>query len=549
MVLTATAISSLLLSLGLATCGWRFFETFKNSSGEASEKSIGRLLMSLFFLSAAYNAVSGISSLLLIESTAATLLWLTVISHILLTALAILSVYTVYYIFCPPTSPRPLLLSIGVLGGAGLFHINNPVQLAPLLIGVNSPNMLIVTGSLLVVSLTAILFIFIQLFRKSADRSTRMFSAAICGLTLATAANTVATTGTHTSNEVTLVISLFSGLTGFVFLLSGTSSRPLRLTITLLVLLLLAWIVLTYSNIFAGAESTPLAKEIWSLSMQIVSFMGLWIAFTRKQQTFRGQKEIKRSILFLSLGLGLQILAHNLYYYYVFILQRETPYPSPIDIGYIGSAGLYLFGSLSIVKSLLGGFKAISKEHRAIGVIVFLAGILVAYPPLMNEPSSSMLHPIRMLLDIGYPLLESAFVALALIVILNTKKIASRPIRGFAFCVFFALLSQYLADFSYTYLLDSGNWPDGRVSDIFYLASYFLMSTAIIKFHNAQRISKFPCSKNDTAKSPFLLPAAFAVPLGKSSSYSRSIVEFSGERQSNALSLGKIIKITARPLR
>ena len=548
MTFASTAISFILIASGLATCGWQFFTALRAGPKADEERSIGRLLTTLFFVAAAYNTAVGIGPLLSLSNPTHAL-WISITSHILLTTLAAFSVYTAYFIFCPPTPPRLLLLSIGVLGGAGLFHINNPVQLAPLLIGGNSPNILIVTGSLLVVSLTAILFIFIQLFRKSADRSTRMLSAAICGLTIATAANTVATIGTHTPNEVTLVISLLSGLTGFVFLLSGTSSRPLRLTITLLVILLLAWIVLTYSNIFTGAESTSLAKEIWSLSMQIVSFMGLWIAFARKQQTFRGQKEIKRSILFLSLGLGLQILAHNLYYYYVFILQRETPYPSPIDIGYIGSAGLYLFGSFSIVKSLLGGFKVISKIHRAIGIIVFLAGILVAYPPLMNEPSSTMLHPTRILLDIGYPLLESAFVALALIVILNTKKIASRQIRGFVFCTFFALLSQYLADFSYTYLLDSGSWPDGRINDIFYLASYFLMSTAIIKFHNTQRISRLPCSKNDTANSPFLLPAASAVPFGKSGSYSGIISELSGKKRSNTLSLEKIIKITARPLK
>lgn len=48
--------------------------------------------------------------------------------------------------------------------------------------------------------------------------------------------------------------------------------------------------------------------------------------------------------------------------------------------------------------------------------------------------------------------------------------------------VIFALVVQYISDFTFVYQSNRGTWLAGRINDLSYLTAYFLMTTAMIRF-------------------------------------------------------------------
>ncbi len=500
---TATAISSLLLSLGLATCGWRFFEAFKKGVSNATEGSIGKLLTSLFFLAAAYNGILGAGSLILMSNPASAI-WVMLASHVVLTLLALLSVHTVYYIFWPETSPKTLLGTISLMGGVGLFHINTPLQLTTLLIQSGGPSLFIITGSLLGVSLAAILYLFTQLYRRTEARTIKVLSAAVCGLIIASTLNVaIQAIGPYwnLSAHSIGVLEIMLGLVGLGFLLSTIATATVRITTTIFIVLIFSWIAVQFGFNFGNEERLNNINELWSLATQAVAFIAIWIGF-RAAKKFGGfSTSTGKAIYFFAIGITLQIVAHNIYYIYVFLLHQETPYPSPVDIGYIGSIIFYLIGTLFVDPTFLKNFSLKKVKYKLIFLFAFFALFAISCSMLRTGYVFNINEPIKTILDFSYPLIESLFLSTVLIIYLNKKAEYSTE-RKVLPLVFAALLFQYLADTFYTYLLDNGLWPDGTISDLFYLSSYFLMALVLLRLSSRSSIQATANSQGERFEIP-----------------------------------------------
>jgi hypothetical protein len=508
MTLTAAAISFILLASGLATCGWRFLVSSRGHVAGASEGGIGRLLTSLFFLSAAYNGVLGLGSLLVAKNPAA-LVSVLVSAHVILTALAVLSVYTAYYIFWPQTSPRTLLGTIGVMGGVGLFHINTPLQLAPLLAANVSPNLMIITGSLLGVSAAAILFVFVQLFRQAESRATKILSAAVCGLTLASVAHmTTQLMAPYWNLDATgfNILEIALGLAGIGFLISMISTPGLRGAFIIFMVLAGSRLVLYFNSY----QETGLynAREIWSFAFQAIAVWGVYWGFkwARKQGGFK--TPLGSAINLLTFGLVGQVLGHNLYYMYVFVLQTEVPYPGLPDIGYMASTILYIVAAIQLGRAISVNFNLKKIVKRQWLALVIPSAITVGYYFLTrNNFNLDWANPAKIVADFAYPVVGAFYLLTALYIYFSPQGNVNRAVRNTLLILFGALGMQYLADTLYT-AIGQTSWINGSLADCTYFFAYFLMAVAIIK------ISTAPYHKSEVEKVPVLQPAAVATKPG-----------------------------------
>lgn len=115
MTLTSTAIGFLLLSFGLAFCGARFFRAFQKIGGIRAGSRTGILLSLFFFGFAGVNGMLGLAGLFLIHSSEV-FNNIVLISHLFLSATAILGAYIVAYIFLPSISPWLAMLPVCVSG-------------------------------------------------------------------------------------------------------------------------------------------------------------------------------------------------------------------------------------------------------------------------------------------------------------------------------------------------------------------------------------------------------------------------------------------------
>jgi hypothetical protein len=193
------------------------------------------------------------------------------------------------------------------------------------------------------------------------------------------------------------------------------------------------------------------------------------------------------AIAFLSIGLLLQFLGQILYNYYILILETEIPYPSAGDISYLASVVFYIIGTYKLtnvsgirltLKSSLGKFKA---------AFIPLAVLILSYLFLLKDYEVDLSNKIILFLDFGFPIGQVIYVSIALMALLISKDILAGMMRNPIMFLIFALIFQYIADFSFSYMYSTS--PDsmytGDVLDLLYCISYFLMAVSLISIGDA----------------------------------------------------------------
>lgn len=180
MVITSTAVAFMLLSAGLALCGWRFLYTFKATNTPNTKSKTGFFLGLCFLLSSLQNAVLGLG-LLLFANNSGFLLATEVVSHLALSVLAVVCIYTAYYIFLPHSSPYPAIITTVILSGLGFISAiedpSFPFLTPEKSIDLNmSFSFASITFLLLFISLSVFFYIFFKIFRNTKIREVKILS-------------------------------------------------------------------------------------------------------------------------------------------------------------------------------------------------------------------------------------------------------------------------------------------------------------------------------------------------------------------------------------
>jgi len=169
MVITTTSVAFILLGLGLTFCGWRFLKAFWRSGGLKPENKIG-FFLTLFLFSFAFQTgvILGLGTLFFTQNSEGLSL-VFIIANLFLTFVAMLGIYTAYYIFLPQRSPIPLMIITFLIGVATLIlTVLYPPQPFVVASGgiewdISFPLSLLIFY-LLLISIGANLYIFGQLF-------------------------------------------------------------------------------------------------------------------------------------------------------------------------------------------------------------------------------------------------------------------------------------------------------------------------------------------------------------------------------------------------
>lgn len=189
MVVTTTAIAFISLSLGLTFCGLWFLKAFRKAGGIGGDKKIGFLIASIFLLFGFNNGLIGVGALLFARNAEA-LYFILMASHFFLTLIAILGVYTSYYIFSPRLSPYLTMVLSGILGAIGIITtvITHP---QPYISAQNSIewgysfSLSLLVFYILFISIGSTVYIFGRLFLTAKTRQLKILSLILSVLGLA----------------------------------------------------------------------------------------------------------------------------------------------------------------------------------------------------------------------------------------------------------------------------------------------------------------------------------------------------------------------------
>lgn len=204
---------------------------------------------------------------------------------------------------------------------------------------------------------------------------------------------------------------------------------------------------------------------------------------------------IGKVLLIFSLGLLAQEFGQLIYAYFSFYQQVEVPYPSLGDLGYFGSIPLYIYGTI-----LLGRASGVNISFRNFAakiqaVIIPLILLLISYFIFLKGYEFDWSNPIKIFLDFGYPFGQAIYISIALLVYLLSRNTLGGIMKSKVLFILFALLVQYLSDFTFLYQVSRGTWKVGEINDYMYLVAYFLMTIGLLQFNTVLTQLKYTDKK------------------------------------------------------
>src|SRR3989338_11020317 len=131
---------------------------------------------------------------------------------------------------------------------------------------------------------------------------------------------------------------------------------------------------------------------------------------------------------------------------------------------------------------LSGVFMTLKKFSNKILVVTIHVLLLVfSYILFLQGYEYDWSSPLKIFLDLGYPLGQAFYVSLALLTYTLSRGMLGGIMKNRILFILFAFFAQYLADYNFLFQNSRGTWYNGGYGDYLYLLAYFLMSIGIIQ--------------------------------------------------------------------
>jgi len=261
---------------------------------------------------------------------------------------------------------------------------------------------------------------------------------------------------------------------------SLSSTKKGKIAFAIFLIYTLWWVALQLINL---PEQSPILDHFAASYCLIAILGGVWgLKIAKKWGSYTSI--MGRSILMLSLGLLAQAFGQLVYTVYVMILNIEIPYPSLGDVGYFGSVLFYIYGVYLLAKASGVKFSLKSFENKIQAIVIPLLILGLSYYIFLIEYQFDWTLPLTILLDFGYPLGQSFYISIAILLYLLTRNLLGGLMRNKILFLLVALFAQYAADFNFLFQNSRGTWTYAGYGDYLYFFSYFIMTLALLKLRN-----------------------------------------------------------------
>lgn len=211
----------------------------------------------------------------------------------------------------------------------------------------------------------------------------------------------------------------------------------------------------------------------------LIAFIGALIGLDTSKKWGGMKSVVGRCLIFFSSGLMAQVFGQIVYTVSIDILKVEVPYPSLGDVGFFGSVIFYILGILSLGQAVGVKLEINIFKNKAISILIPLILLITSYAIFLSGYEFDFNKPLAIFLDFGYPLGQSLYISLAIVVYALSRKFLGGVMRKSVLILLLALVLQYFADFSFLYLVSIDRWQPAGITDLFYIVSYLLMALAI----------------------------------------------------------------------
>ncbi len=186
-----------------------------------------------------------------------------------------------------------------------------------------------------------------------------------------------------------------------------------------------------------------------------------------------------KALSLFSIGLLFQFLGQLSYGIYHYVYNVEKPYPSFGEVFYFGSIPLYILAIYLLGKSIGSLYSLKSKLGILLVIIVPILTFSVAYLLFLSEYSFEDTTAVTAVLDIGYPVGQSIYLAGAVLALFLSVNVLGGRLKRYVLVILIALFLQYIADTFFLYQTYKDSWKEAGISDILFATAYTMMGMAL----------------------------------------------------------------------
>lgn len=240
------------------------------------------------------------------------------------------------------------------------------------------------------------------------------------------------------------------------------------------------WVYLRLSNL-TGTSDAYIFNWFYGLIALSGAVYGIVIAL----QKWGGWGSIiGRGLILLSLGLLGQWFGLQVWTYYNAIAQVEVPYPSLADVGYFALIPAYAVGAWMFAQAAGAKFSLKTSGGKTQALFIPLIALTVSYVLFLRNIGFEFTSPIRMFLDVGYPLGEIIPVSIALFTLTLSRSLLGGTMRNRILYLVGAFFFQFLTEYAFLYTAGAETYINGGWNDLMYATSYAIMGLGLVSFRN-----------------------------------------------------------------
>jgi hypothetical protein len=253
-----------------------------------------------------------------------------------------------------------------------------------------------------------------------------------------------------------------------------------KIAVIIFVLLTIWWL----ANNFVVGNENIIYDNFFDFS-EVYGYMavlgGIWgIIIARKWGGFGSI--VGKALIMFSLGLFAQEFGQLAYAWYNDIYKVPGPYPSLGDAGFFGSILFYIYGVVLLAQASGVRISLQSFRSKLQAIIIPLVMLGIGYYLFLQGYEFDWSDPLKVFLDFGYPLGQALYVSLAILTYLLSRGVLGGIMKTKILYILFALIIQFLCDYTFLYQSSRGIFVIGGIVDYMYLVAYFLMAFSLIQF-------------------------------------------------------------------
>jgi hypothetical protein len=257
-------------------------------------------------------------------------------------------------------------------------------------------------------------------------------------------------------------------------------SKPAVLITLIFVIYLAFWLAIRQFT-----EPGSPFHNLFADTYVVLAIVGTYYAM-KTSEDWGGSKSLMGNALFyLGFGVVAQIFGQLSYTAYFLITKVDAPYPSLGDFGYFGSIICYIYGLWILAKALQIKINRKNIIRSLPWMVIPLGLLFMSYVLFLKGYEYDWSDPVIVFLDFGYPLGQSLYVSLSLIILALSKDALGGIMRPRIMILLMALIFQFAADYMFLYQQSREAWVAGGTNDLLYLVAYFAMSMALVGFGEA----------------------------------------------------------------